>query len=192
MIDWLNQNQGFATTVLTMVYVAATTAVCFFNYKTVNEMNKQTNEITRQFNETNRPYVTVTVEIVDQLASLCIQNLGKKAAQNIKIKIDDEFMSNPFEHDNDKLLESLQSSCFNLAIGQKLLTGWFRNYDIQNLTFPKMAIHLEYRDEQKTYEDCLELDLAQYMWVMSPSDKVTLLKRQNEILKQIAENTKKA
>ena len=55
MIDWLNANQGFAMSVLTLVYVAATIIIVIYNRKTIKEM-KDARE------EESRPYVFVYLD----------------------------------------------------------------------------------------------------------------------------------
>jgi hypothetical protein len=50
MINWLNNNQGFTMSVLTLVYVLATIVIVIYNRKSIRELQK-----TRE--EESRPYI---------------------------------------------------------------------------------------------------------------------------------------
>ena len=42
IIQWLNENNGFAMALLTLVYVIATILICIFNYKSAKSAKEQT------------------------------------------------------------------------------------------------------------------------------------------------------
>ena len=82
MIDWLNANQGFAMSVLTLVYVAATIIIVIYNRKTIKEM-KDARE------EESRPYVFVYLDKDprDLCFYLRIRNYGKSGARLNSVSI---------------------------------------------------------------------------------------------------------
>lgn len=50
IVNWLNSNQGFAMSILTLVYVVATIVIVIYNRKSIKELQK-----TRE--EESRPYI---------------------------------------------------------------------------------------------------------------------------------------
>ena len=82
MIDWLNQNQGFVMSLLTLVYVVATIVIVVMNAKSISEMRK-----TREAE--GRPYVLVNLnkDPRDMCFYLRISNHGKSGAIIRKINI---------------------------------------------------------------------------------------------------------
>lgn len=50
MVNWLNSNQGFFMSILTLVYVMATIIIVIYNRKSIQELQK-----TRE--EESRPYI---------------------------------------------------------------------------------------------------------------------------------------
>ena len=44
MIDWLNSNQGFVMSILTLVYVLATIIIVIYNRKAIQELQKTREE----------------------------------------------------------------------------------------------------------------------------------------------------
>lgn len=75
MIGWLNQNQGFVMSLLTLVYVAASIVIVVMNAKSIDEMRK-----TREAE--GRPYVLVNLnkDPRDMCFYLRIKNYGKSGA----------------------------------------------------------------------------------------------------------------
>lgn len=65
MINWCNSNQGFLMVLLTLVYVIATIAICFFNYKTINEQKKiaATQKQISMFSVRNETYKIILSEL---------------------------------------------------------------------------------------------------------------------------------
>jgi len=75
MIVWLNQNQGFVMSMLTLVYVAATVVIVVMNSNSIKEMRK-----TREAE--GRPYVLINLskDPRDMCFYLRIKNYGKSGA----------------------------------------------------------------------------------------------------------------
>lgn len=95
MTDWL-------MVIITAVYVAATIVICVFNGKSAKAAKEQTetarqqiDEMIRQYNESNRPIVIVRFEIIRSgLLCFVLENIGPVVAEDIKIRINDEFIDN--------------------------------------------------------------------------------------------------
>jgi len=76
MINWLNTNQGFVMSLLTLIYVIATLVIVLYNRKTIREM-KEGREAE------SRPYVFVYLDKDprDLCFYLRIRNYGKSGAK---------------------------------------------------------------------------------------------------------------
>ncbi len=76
MINWLNTNQGFVMSLLTLIYVIATLIIVHYNRKTIREM-KESREAE------SRPYVFVYLDKDprDMCFFLRIRNYGKSGAK---------------------------------------------------------------------------------------------------------------
>ena len=86
--DWL-------MVVITAVYVVATIFICWANIRSAKATKEQIEESKRQFEESNRAFVTVSFEIIKSgLAVLCIQNIGKRIANNVNLHISEQFLDN--------------------------------------------------------------------------------------------------
>lgn len=82
IIQWLNENQGFVMSMLTLVYVAATIVIVIYNRKSIQEM-KNTREAE------SRPYVFAYLyrEPRDGLFTFRIKNYGKSGAKIDSVRI---------------------------------------------------------------------------------------------------------
>lgn len=82
LIKWVNDNQGFVMSILTLVYVVATIIIMYYNRKTIREM-----QITRE--EESRPYVFIYLDKDprDEWFYLRIRNYGKVGARIEKVVI---------------------------------------------------------------------------------------------------------
>lgn len=143
--------------------------MAFLNDKTRKTAQEQTNEIKKQFQEENRPYITILPEFEKNLLFLSIQNIGKKIAENVKINIDDNFI-NQLSKKNEIAyghLKTLKKSNIALGVGQKYITAPFNSDDLKSLTNSKMEVSISYKDYNKSYNQELEIDLSQYMWVVT-------------------------
>lgn len=79
--------------IITAVYVIATIFICIFNYKSANASKKQIDESKRQYEQSNRPHIVAGIKIIsDSFMCISIQNIGNDVADNITIKINDEWL----------------------------------------------------------------------------------------------------
>lgn len=81
-IEWLNNNQGFTMTLLTLIYVLATIIIVYYNRKSIKEM-QQSRE------EDSRPYIFAHLhkDPRDLCFYLRIKNHGKTIARIENISI---------------------------------------------------------------------------------------------------------
>ena len=114
MTDWL-------MVIITAVYVAATIVICVFNGKSAKAAKEQTetarqqiDEMIRQYNESNRPIVIVRFEIIRSgLLCFVLENIGPVVAEDIKIRINDEFIDNLEKEDKQiRLRETTEATLF--------------------------------------------------------------------------------
>lgn len=167
MIDWCNQNQGFAMVLLTFVYVVATIAICFFNYKSAEATKEQTKESRRQFNESNRAYITLTTEnLKNGLITLSIKNVGNKIAKNVKIGVNQEFIESLKDDIAKQSVVTLTESSFDVGVGKEWHVFLGTHLTLKSLSTTKMIIDIEYEDDTDKYKEQRNIDLSQYFWAL--------------------------
>lgn len=196
MIDWCNQNQGFAMVLLTLVYVIATVVICIFNYKSAKATTEQTKELKRQFDENNRAFLTVTMQkLKNGLITLCIENHGNKIAKNVNIKINDEFVKILQDDLAQRNIKNLLNSSFAVGIQQKFYTFLEVSAKMKSLSNELMRINFSYEDNQSKYEENTTIDFGQYSWVLLNDSDITdirgSLKDQTESFEKIENSIKK-
>lgn len=174
MIDWCNQNQGFAMVLLTLAYVLATIAICIFNYRSAKATSEQTKELKRQFDEQNRAFLTVTMQKVkNDLITLCIENHGKKIAKNVSLNINESFLNIVQDDLAKRNLDNLLKSSFTVGIGQKWHTFVGVSCNINAITSEIMELTLLYEDDLNKYKEQTNIDFGQYNWVLLNDTEIT-------------------
>ena len=84
--DWL-------MVVITFVYVIATFFICYFNNKSVKATREQLAESKKQFEESNRPHVIAGLRVEsDIFMCLYIKNIGNDVAENVEIRINQDWL----------------------------------------------------------------------------------------------------
>ncbi len=143
MIVWLNNNQGFAMSLLTLVYVVATMIIVIYNRKTIKEMQK-----TREAE--SRPYVFVSLEKDprDSWFSLRIKNYGKTGAivRSVEIIPTPKFVdeARPEDFLADVVIAPLQSLEFYLIENEDETISKGYSVSVQYITVD---------DKEKCYND---------------------------------------
>jgi len=143
MIDWLNTNQGFVMSLLTMVYVVATIIIVVFNRKTIKEM-KDSREAE------SRPYVFIYLDKIPRETHcfLRIKNYGKSGAQLNDVSITPNLTFNKGALPRDFL------SSVILAPSQSLE---FLVFDVKDeILENSYTVHLQYMSvdgNKKQYKD---------------------------------------
>lgn len=93
MIKWCNANNGFIQTVLITVYVIATIAICFANFKSSSASRKQLIYQRKHDEDANRARVVPTLRVLEgNLICLCFSNIGHELGTNLKITFNDEWL----------------------------------------------------------------------------------------------------
>lgn len=196
MIEWCNQNQGFAMVFLTFVYVIATIAICIFNCKSAKATKEQTQESKRQFNEANRACLTLTTEnIKNGLITLSIKNIGNKVARNIKLNINQEFIESLNDNLAKQSVIKLTKSSFDVGVGKEWHVFLGTHLMLESLSTTKMIINVEYEDDSDKYKEIRTIDLGQYCWALINDSIMTdirdNLEKQSKAIVSIDKNIKK-
>lgn len=174
--------------IITGIYVVATILICVFNYRSAKATRDQVAESRRQFEESNRAFVTVNFEIVrNGLAVLRIHNRGKRIANNVKIRISDEFVNNIPDF-RDSIIK-LNNSSFILGIEQSWYICMGSHIELEQMGKQIMHIDIMYSDSKSDYSQQLDIDLTQYFWSLiynnAFSDLYSQAKETNKYLKSI-------
>lgn len=156
--DWI-------VAIATTLYVVLTGAICFSNFKSHKAAKEQTAELIRQREESQRPYVQVYVDFVNQvLCCLVIQNNGKLSAHNVKARVDEEFLAT-LPKDTRPYVEQLNESCLFLAPGQKLFVHIATSRNFESVCAKPAKVSVEY--ENGKYSDIVEIELSQFEFFIS-------------------------
>ena len=200
VISWLNENSGVVMAVLTLVYVIATILICIFNAKSAKATKEQTLESIRQYRNANRPNIVPCFTMIEgELFCLTFKNIGNECAKNLKISINQEWIS-----------------CFNTALKQKQMPGDMVK-SLENLFFiepqgeikfvlmipgdgttmyeelskEKIIIQLNYyrNDLSENFTESFEMDLLSMSGlILNKSDYVSKMKKQEKALKDISKS----
>lgn len=152
MTDWL-------MVIITAIYVVATIIICYFNGKSAKAAKMQTDEMIRQYNIANRPNVTIYFDIIRSgLMCFIIENEGNKAAHNVSIKINKEFINGIDEGREREQLEKLATAKLYLASRQKIYICLGGQLQFSQIAKNVAEIDIAY-DE---YSEHTTIDLNQY------------------------------
>ncbi len=150
IVNWLNANQGFAMSVLTLVYIVATLLIFIANYLSVKELKR-----TRI--EQSRPHIIVYLDVFQSnIVQLTIQNIGKTVAKDIEIACDPD-LDKPKER-------PLKNSYFftkkipNMPPDYKYLAfvGTFNELKNQDGEYKKYRFTVKYKDSFRKNTYCEE------------------------------------
>lgn len=173
---------------ITAVYVIATVAICFANFKSAKATREQIAESQRQFEELSRAFVTVNFEIIrNGLFVLHIHNCGKRIATNVRIELPSEFINNMPEAWDKRHLSILKDSVFTLGIDQSLYIGMGASPQLKQISEQILDIALSYEDTARKYNERITIDLAQYFWALVYESPVEDARQE---LKSIAKSMK--
>lgn len=170
MTDWL-------MVIITAVYVAATIVICVFNGKSAKAAKEQTetarqqiDEMIRQYNESNRPIVIVRFEIIRSgLLCFVLENIGPVVAEDIKIRINDEFIDNLEKEDKQiRLRETTEATLF-LSSHQKLYILLGGQSQFSKIASVPAKFDISYNGK---YNEHTEIDLWQYRFMLTYSSEL--------------------
>lgn len=176
-IDIINKNQGALMVIITLVYVVATVIICFANKKSADATKEQVEEQKKQFEESNRAFVTIDFRIIkDGLAVLCIQNIGKRIAKNVSVKISNTFIENIKDLTDKYSLNKICNSIFDIGIDQKWYVCIGSHVELKQISEEILNIELSYHDNFSNYHESISIDLKQYLdWALiyeSPNQEI--------------------
>lgn len=157
MTDWI-------MIAITTVYVVATIFICIFNYRSAKATREQVAEAKRQFEENNRAFVTVTFESIRSgLLVLNVHNHGHQVANNVTVKINQDFIDNLSDK---QYIEKLCESSFTLGIDKSWYVCLGGNPELKQMSTVPLKIEVYYSDCFAKYSESTVIDLKQYFWSM--------------------------
>jgi hypothetical protein len=197
IIDWINTNSGVVMSILTFVYVIATTIIAWLMLKAnrlSNESILQTNKLEQQ---RVRPHLIFDFEISQSCVLATLVNLGATPAKNISVKISPELYDIT---QNGKRQSGITSSQIKFLAPKAKLTDFiavghqfYKQYETPNFTGT-----LSYEDyANNSYEEKFEIDLGyrkELIYISDPSTPKEVEKLRKELektnghLKKIAAN----
>ena len=152
---------------ITLVYVVATIFICAANMKSAKATRDQLAESKRQFDEANRAFVTVTFDIIRSgLAVLCIENHGKQIANDVNIRISENFVENMSDEGSKTHIQELCNASFTLGIGRKWYACLGSHLELGKLSEVPLNVDISYSDSQGVHQESTAIDLKQYLWSM--------------------------
>lgn len=87
-VDWVNNNQGFVTAILTLIYVSATIAILVIMTRS-NALSQRNIELLQDIEKSRlRPYVTFDIEVDRGIASGILKNHGLSGARDVRVDLE--------------------------------------------------------------------------------------------------------
>lgn len=124
MIEYLNQNQGAITALLTVVLIGINIAYCIINRSQVREMKTQ-------WKKSQEPHITATIYGVNTFVYFKITNIGHEVATDLKLFIDDKIINCFSEFDpsgNRKKLHAFENHGIILLPGKTIYVPAYVKY----------------------------------------------------------------
>jgi hypothetical protein len=175
--------------ILTAVYVIATIAICYFNYKSASATRAQLEEQKRQYNESKKPYVVAYLEVPARITVISIENIGKGFAHKVRVKIENSLLFSDVKttEELNYRLTRIDGREFSLGVGSKWQLVLTVMHNLPNSG--QLLVHI-YVDET---EQVFDLTPNQYDWAYTNIhlsgdrivDIVNELKKLNEHLRKI-------
>ena len=118
-IEFLNDNSGALTFLVTAVYVIATIFICWANIKSANAAREQVEESKHQFQESNRAVIVHEFIFERRIwYGMRFTNTGKCIAKHVQIQFDNAFLDSLKETQFTKHLRQLHGKEFILGVNQ--------------------------------------------------------------------------
>lgn len=183
--------------IITLVYVVATIFICRANIRSAEATREQVAEARHQYEEEHRPYISYQF-IFERRAfyGMRFMNYGRRVANHVQIKLDEDFISSIRESAFYDGLSELHTKEFALGIGQSydIYFGASEFRDSPNKK-PIRGVVL-YCDSETgaNYQEPFEIDFEKYgtiFTVNTPTDDLHEdLKRQEVILEKLVKAVK--
>lgn len=143
---------------ITFVYVVATIIICYYNKKAIDNSEKQLKEMKYEFDEMKKARVVVYFKFVRQtLLCFVIENIGFEPAYNVKVKINNGFISGLDDH-SKKIIDGLNNSCMYLASKQQIYICFGSHNEFNRISKNKAIIQVSYNQ----IEEKIEIDISNY------------------------------
>lgn len=164
MADWF-------MVAITAIYVVATIVICIFNGKSAKAAKEQTETakqqiatMIQQYNESNRPIVVVRFEIIRSgLLCFVIENIGPVAAKDVRIQINEEFISNLEKVDKQTHLREESKATLFLSSRQRFYIMIGGQPEFSEIATETAKFNITYNGK---YNEHTEIDLWQYRFML--------------------------
>jgi hypothetical protein len=184
MTDWI-------MVILTLVYVVATIAICYFSYQSAKASREQTMELKHQYDAENRPYITYEL-IYEKRTFFGIRfsNHGKRIANHVIIQLDQGFLDSLNEPNIQHILEEQKGRECIIGIGQHYDLYFGTNKYRGNKNKVLLSGYISYSDGTKQYKDDFAINTEKYAVFFSVNsdsdDFLSAIKTQNDKLEKIS------
>lgn len=180
--DWL-------MVIITAVYVVATIFICWANIKSARATREQLAETKRQYEEEHRPYISYQFFFERRTwYGMRFTNYGKRVANHVQIKLDQEFLDSISNTEFIGGLRKLQDKELTLGIGQSYEIFFGASEFRDNPNKKPIAGKIIYLDAKTTYCEKFEIDFENYATFFSVDSSSDVL--HNDMKKQTTELTK--
>ncbi len=175
---------------ITIVYVIATCAICYFNYQSAKATKEQAAESQRQFNEANRPYITCEYILSNRVfCGIRICNHGNQVARNLTVKINETFLNSLDQNEFINFKKINESTYTIVGVGQSF-EFYFSRVSKKPTVAPLIA-DIKYESADKHFEDMFEIDLSKQLPIESVDSDfekyMKVFKEQNQILTNLSD-----
>jgi|ERR1039458_9941544 hypothetical protein len=159
LIEWLNQNQGFALIALTFVYVIATIVMAYLMIQSNNLNAKNIAQALKIEKDRTRPYVMFDLRFEGWDVYAILKNYGATPALNVKVDIKPE-LTNTLRHSPAPCLLTTQIYSY-LAPEKEMVESINGSPNFWDLyKEPKFTGRITYQDTNgEKYEDALAVNL---------------------------------
>ena len=166
-------DSNWVLVIITAVYVVATICICVANFKSASASKKQLAEMKKQYEETDRPNIEAEFLYIDRcIFGIRFVNHGKHTAQNVKIKIDAEFIDSIDSLGVSDYIRMQKDKKCVIGVDQHydLLFGSYERYkDLENKTPAIGTVSYDYNNQ--TYINDFCFDFENYMTIFSAGSK---------------------
>lgn len=158
--------------IITAIYVFATIFICVFNYRSAKATREQVAEAKRQFEEVNRAYITYEFLYEKRLYyGIRFTNHGKRVAYHVQIQLKEKFIDSITEASFSAQLNKQKDKEFILGIGQSYDIYFGSNQYRQNPNKPPIEGLLVYKDDKKSYNGQIFIDVENYPTIFSTNSE---------------------
>ncbi len=179
MIEWLNHNQGFATTLLTLVYVVATIVIALIMMHANRLSSRNIDTMRHLEQQRNRPYVLFDLLSLHFHIHAKLANLGATPAYNVRVTITPSLKAvvgtsgipNPSERE---VPAGILDHPIALLAPKREITSALAYFKSFEERFPEMRFtgSVQYCDSDgRKYDEPFTIDLKYYENLLTISEK---------------------